>query len=250
MTLAGIPMHDLALALCILVGAVLYSSVGHAGASAYIAMMALFGVPAPTMKPTALTLNLLVATLASARYLRAGQFRWRLLWPFLITAVPASFMGGMISLPPHVYRPLVGVVLWFSAYRMFRPQALKSNDDIHDPPIVPALGIGALLGLLAGITGTGGGIFLSPVLLLMGWSPVKTSSGVVAIFIFANSAAGLLGNFSSVQDLPPQLPLFGAAALIGGGLGTGFGIRLDAKVIARILGIVLVIAGAKMIGVY
>lgn len=233
-----------------MVGAILYSSVGHAGASAYIALMALFGVPAATMKPTALTLNMLVAALASARYLRAGQFRWRVLWPFMLTAVPAAFIGGVISLPPHVYRPLVGVVLWFSAYRLLRPQIAHARGEPQDPPVATALAAGALIGLLSGITGTGGGIFLSPVLLLFNWSPVKTASGVVALFIFANSAAGLLGNLSSVQNLPPQLPLFGAAALIGGVVGTSLGIRLNAKVITKLLGAVLVIAGAKMIGVY
>lgn len=243
-------LHDLLLALLIGLGAALYSSVGHAGASAYIALMALFGVPAATMRPTALTLNVIVATLTSGRYLRAGLFRWRVLWPFLITAVPMAFVGGSISLPSDVYRPLVGLVLWFSALRLFWPTRLRAETEPRDPPIVIAMLAGVLIGLLSGLTGTGGGIFLSPILLFMRWSPIKHASGVAAVFILANSIAGLAGNLSAVQNLPPQLPLFAIAALAGGLVGTTFGIRLNAAVLTKCLGVVLVIAGAKMIGVY
>lgn len=248
--MAGLPLHDLALALCILLGALLYSSVGHAGASAYIALMALFGVPAATMRPTALSLNIVVATLASFRFLRAGLFRWRVLWPFLITAVPASFIGGMIRIPPETYRPMVGIVLLLSAARMVWPQSDKPAVEPRDPPVPLGMAIGTVIGLLSGMTGTGGGIFLSPVLLLANWAPIKTTSGVVAVFILANSAAGLLGNVSAMQHLPAQLPLFAGAALVGGLIGTSLGIRLQSRVITRLLAMVLVIAGTKMLGLY
>lgn len=243
-------LHDVLLALLIAVGAALYSSVGHAGASAYIALMALFGVPAATMRPTALTLNVIVASLASARYLRAGLFRWRVLWPFLVTAVPMAFVGGTIVLPSDIYRPLVGIVLWLSALRLLWPVQLRAETEHRDPPIVLGLMAGAVIGLLSGLTGTGGGIFLSPILLFMQWSPVKPASGVAAVFILANSIAGLAGNLSAVQNLPAQLPLYAGAALAGGILGTTLGIRLNAAILTRALGVVLVIAGAKMIGVY
>lgn len=243
-------LHDVLLALLIAVGAALYSSVGHAGASAYIALMALFGVPAATMRPTALTLNVIVASLASARYLRAGLFRWRVLWPFLVTAVPMAFVGGAIILPSDIYRPLVGIVLWLSALRLLWPVQLRAETEHRDPPIVLGLLAGAVIGLLSGLTGTGGGIFLSPILLFMRWSPVKPASGVAAVFILANSIAGLAGNLSAVQNLPAQLPLYAGAALAGGILGTTLGIRLNAAILTRALGVVLVIAGAKMIGVY
>ena len=248
--MAGMPLHDLALALCIFLGAALYSSVGHAGASAYIALMALFGVPAAVMRPTALALNVIVASFGSFRYLRAGLFRWRILWPFLLTAVPGAFVGGMIHLPPEVYRPVVGVVLWLSAVRLFWQGPQEQRAEPSDPPIVLALAGGALIGLLSGMTGTGGGIFLSPLLLLMNWSPVKTASGVVSVFILANSVSGLLGNASSVQNLPAQLPLFAGAALLGALIGTTAGIRLHSRAISVLLGVVLIVAGAKMIGVY
>lgn len=243
-------LQDWLLALCIMVGAVLYSSVGHAGASAYIAIMALFGVPTAVMRPTALALNVIVASLASFRFTRAGLFRWRVLWPFLVSAVPAAYVGGGIHLPSEIYRPMIGVVLWIAAFRLFRPAPLKAETQSKDPPIALALLAGAGIGLLAGLTGTGGGIFLSPLLLFMNWSPVKSASGVAAVFILLNSISGLLGNINAVGNLPPQLPLFAAAALVGGLIGTTMGIRLATDRITKLLGVVLVIAGAKMIGVY
>jgi uncharacterized protein len=241
---------DLPLALAILIGAALYSSVGHAGASAYIAIMALWGVAPEAMRPTALTLNILVASLASFRFARAGLFRWRVLWPFLVTAVPMAFVGGGIVLPGNVYRPVVGVVLWLSAARLFLPQRLRAETDPHDPPVLPALATGAAVGLLSGLTGTGGGIFLSPVLLFFAWTRPKTASGVAAVFILCNSIAGLAGNWQAVGNLPSSLPLLAAAALIGGVIGTTAGIRLPARFVTRSLGLVLLVAGAKMIGVY
>ena len=194
------PETDLLLAVAILIGATLYSSVGHGGSSAYIAIMALFGVPAAMMRPTALVLNLVVSSLASVRYIRAGQFRWRTLWPFLLGALPMAYIGGGIVLPGHVYRPLLGVILWLSAARLLWPRELKAVTAWRDPAIPAAIVAGAGIGMLSGLTGTGGGIFLSPLLLFMAWSEPKAASGVVAVFIFANSAAGLLGNLQSLQE--------------------------------------------------
>src|SRR5688572_17418610 len=159
--------------------AMLYSSVGHAGASAYLALMALFGLPPAVMRPTALVLNILVASFTSLRYAKAGQFRWRTLWPFLIGALPFAVMGGAIKLPGDFYRPLVGIVLWIAAARLLWPRELKAAAEPRDPPVLLSALIGAGIGLLAGLTGTGGGIFLSPVLLFLGWSNPKTASGVV-----------------------------------------------------------------------
>lgn len=248
--LDAITTTDLLLALCMMFGAALYSSVGHAGASSYIALMALFGVPAAVMRPTALVLNIIVATLASTRFMRAGLFRWRTLWPFLLGALPLAFLGGAIQLPSHLYRPIVGVVLLCSAARLLWPRELKAATDWHDPPIWLAILCGAGIGLLSGLTGTGGGIFLSPLLLFLAWSAPKPASGVAAVFILFNSVSGLLGNLSSVQSLPPQLPLYAGAVVIGGLVGTTLGIRLATPLILRCLGLVLVVAGAKLIGVY
>ena len=238
----------LALAACIFVAATLYSSVGHAGASAYIALMALFGIEAAVMRPTALALNVIVASLASFRFARAGLFRWRTLWPFLVTALPMAYLGGTIELPSEIYRPLVGAVLWLSAARLLWPRPLKVEQESSDPPLHFALPAGAGIGLLAGLTGTGGGIFLSPLLLFMAWAPTRTVSGVAAVFVLANSVSGLAGQAASLGSLPAELPLFAAAALAGGLLGTTLGIRLPQRAILTTLGLVLIVAGAKLIG--
>ena len=243
--------YEILIALCMFAGAALYTTVGHAGASAYIAIMALFGLAPEVMRPTALVLNILVALYASWRYTSAGLFRWRTLWPVLIGAMPMAFVGGSIQLPGQYYRPLIGVVLLFAATRLIWPSASAVNQPVKDTPIAWGIPCGILIGLLSGLTGTGGGIFLSPLILFMGWSDTRTASGVAAVFILCNSVAGLMGNFASVRALPPELPLFAAAALGGAVIGTMLGIKRFANAtILKALGLVLAIAGAKMIGVY
>ena len=241
---------DLWLALCMALAAMLYSSVGHAGASAYIALMALFGIEATVMRPTALVLNIIVGSLASFRFVKAGLFRWRALWPFLVTAIPMALLGGTIHLPSEIYRPLVGAVLWISAIRLLWPVELKVQRESSDPPLLFALPAGAAIGLLAGLTGTGGGIFLSPLLLFMAWAPTRQASGVAAVFVLCNSLAGLGGQVASLGSLPDALPLYAGAVLIGGIAGTTLGIRVPTPIILKLLAAVLVIAGAKLIGIY
>jgi uncharacterized membrane protein YfcA len=229
-------------------GAALYTSVGHAGASAYLALMALFGLPPAVMRPTALVLNILVASFTSLRYLKAGLFRWRALWPFLIGALPFAALGGALQLPGDLYKPVVGVILWIAAARMLWPREVKAAADPRDPPVILAVLIGAGIGLLSGLTGTGGGIFLSPVLLFLGWSNPKIASGVAAVFILCNSIAGLGGNIASVQELPSSLPLYAGSALAGAVVGTTLGIKFETTLIMKALGLVLMIAGFKLIG--
>jgi uncharacterized protein len=238
------------LAVCMCAGAALYTSVGHAGASAYIALMALFGVAPAIMRPTALALNILVAGFTSFRYLRAGLFRWRTLWPFLIGAMPFAVVGGAVQLPGHFYRPLVGVILIIAGVRFLWPKELTTKQNPHDPPIIGGVVFGALVGLLSGLTGTGGGIFLSPILLFAGWSDTRMASGVAAVFILCNSIAGLLGNVAIVKSLPADLPIYAVAVLVGAIIGTTFGIKFAVPVILKALGAVLVIAGCKLVGVY
>jgi uncharacterized protein len=240
----------LLLAACMCLGAVLYTSVGHAGASAYIALMALFGVAPAVMRPTALALNILVASFTSFRYLHAGMFRWRTLWPFLLGAVPFAAAGGAIQLPGAYYRPIVGVVLLIGAARLLWPADLATNREPRDPPIWAGVVCGAGIGFLAGLTGTGGGIFLSPLLLFMGWSATEPASGVAIVFILCNSVAGLLGNIAIVKSLPPDLWVYAIAVAAGAILGTTWGIHWQPSMILKALGIVLVIAGLKLIGVY
>lgn len=237
------------LSLLILLAAALYSSVGHAGASGYLAAMALFGLAPATMKPTALCLNILVATIATFRFYRAGCFSWSLFWPFAVASIPLAFIGGAITLPTTVYKQIVGITLLYAAVRLFlftREQAEAAAT--RTMPFVAAILLGALIGFLSGLTGVGGGIFLSPLLLLAGWADTRRTAGVSAAFILVNSIAGLAGNFSNVQALPRALPYFAAAAVVGGIVGSEFGSRRLASVtIRRLLAIVLVVAGLKMI---
>ncbi len=239
------------LTFCLFAAAALYTSVGHAGASAYIAAMALFGIAPPVMRPTALVLNILVSLFASVRYYRAGLFRWRGFWPFAAGALPLAAIGGALQLPGQYYRPLVGVLLLAAAARLLWPRALRKSPETTDVPVAHGVAIGGAIGLLSGLTGTGGGIFLSPILLFMGWSETRAASGIAAVFILCNSVAGLLGNISSVKALPAGLPWFAAAVLLGAVAGTQFGIVTLAKEgVVKALGLVLIVAGIKLIGVY
>ena len=240
-------VHTLLIAGCLFLGAILYTSVGHAGASAYIAVMTLFDLPPLVIKPTALTLNIFVSSYTSFRYIKNNFFNKSLFLFLILGSVPAAFIGGRINLPSHVYKPIIGVLLLLSGVR-FLVQALQS-DKAHREVVKPlAIFIGACVGLLSGITGTGGGIFLSPLIIWLGWVSVKQASGTVAAFIFVNSIAGLLGNFQSTSSLPNELPVFLVAVLLGAFIGTRFGIsRFSSVGIKRALGFVLLIAGAKFL---
>jgi uncharacterized membrane protein YfcA len=242
--------HILLLSLLILFAAALYSSVGHGGASAYLAAMALFSLAPGVMKPTALCLNLLVASLTTFRFYRAGYFSWRTFLPFAAASVPFAFLGGALTIPTNVYKQIVGVVLLFAAVRLFLHTRSKSdaNADARTPPLWLAAMLGAGIGFLSGLTGVGGGIFLSPLLLLMRWADVRRTAGVSAAFILVNSAAGLLGNVASVKSLPAAIPYLAVAALVGGLVGSELGSRrLPSPAIRRLLALVLVIAGVKLI---
>jgi len=242
--------EEITLAVLIFIAAIIYSSVGHAGASGYLAAMALFGLSSEVMRPTALALNVLVASLATYRYTRAKQNDWRLLIPFVIASMPAAFIGGMIHVPSALYKPLIGVVLLFSAFHLVRTASKSKQEDrvIRPPSLTAAFATGGGLGLLAGLSGTGGGIFLSPLLLFMGWSATRNVSGIAASFILVNSISGLLGNVSSIHALPSALPFWAAAALFGGLIGTQLGTRtLTISGIRYMLALVLIIAGRKMI---
>jgi uncharacterized membrane protein YfcA len=237
-----------ALALLFALGAALYSSVGHGGASAYIAAMALFSIAPETMKPTALALNLLVAGFGAWRYWRRGLCNWKLLLAFAATAFPAAFIGGAIHLPAIYYKPLIGILLWIAALRLLWKPTATAGQAVHAPALWISLPAGAVLGLLAGLTGTGGGIFLSPLIILNAWEEPRHTSGVVAAFIFLNSAAGLAGNAASVGHLPHELPIFLGSVFAGALIGTWLGVeRLPRPWLLRTLAAVLTIAGAKLL---
>jgi uncharacterized membrane protein YfcA len=236
------------LAAAIFLMAALYSSVGHAGASGYLAAMALVGLAPSVMKPTALTLNILVALIATVQFYRSGYFSWRIFLPFAAGSIPFAFVGGALTLPSHIYQRVVGAVLLFAAYRLWAHARAQANAEARPAPLPVAVGLGAGIGLLSGVTGVGGGIFLSPVLLIAGWAETRQASGVAAAFILVNSIAGLAGHLASVRDVPDSIYLWGAAAVLGGVLGTELGRRrLPTVTLRRVLASVLVIAGLKML---
>jgi len=232
----------------LLLAALLYSSVGHAGASGYLAAMALVGISPAVMKPTALALNILVAVIATFKFYRVGSFSWRIFIPLAVSAVPLAYLGGTLSLPAHLYKPLVGVVLIYAAWRSFHTASGASSYEVRDPSMPILLVSGAALGFLSGLTGVGGGIFLSPLLLFFRWAPVKVISGVAAAFILVNSIAGILGVMSASTEFHPALPLWGLVVVVGGYIGAEYGSRrLGNPAIQRLLALVLLVAGAKMI---
>ncbi len=231
-----------------LLTALLYASVGHAGASGYLTAMALLGVAPATMRPTALVLNVLVASIAAFKFYRAGAFSWALFWPFAITSIPLAFIGGGVTLPTNAYKVVVGLILIYAAYRMFRSTHAVTPEIITSPPPILALLSGAGIGLLSGLTGTGGGIFLSPLLLFMHWAKPRQASGVSAVFILVNSVAGLLGQPTSLSSLPEVLPLWLIAVAIGGWIGADYGSkRWGNHQVRYALAVVMVIAGLKLI---
>ncbi|MGH8692373.1 MAG: sulfite exporter TauE/SafE family protein [Burkholderiales bacterium] len=227
-----------------------YASVGHGGASAYIAAMALAGIAPQEMRPVALLLNVVVSSLATYKFWRAGYFRWRLFWPFAVVSIPMAYLGGAITLPGQAYKILVGVVLLYAAVQLWRSG--RSGDEmraLREPPLGWAMAIGAAMGLLAGLTGVGGGIFLSPLLLMLGWAGTKQTSAVAAPFILVNSIAGLAAVLvAKGAGLPGYVWILAPAVLVGGWLGAEYGSRRFANpVVRRVLAVVLALAGSKMV---
>jgi len=233
--------------------AILYSSVGHAGASGYLAAMAIVtAMPQEEMKAVALTLNIFVGAIGSWHFIRAGHFDWRTFWPFAVCAVPLAFVGGLWKLPPMIFKPLIGLVLLYAAivlamkvWRAGRSGVVAASP--HMPPLPTAMTVGGGLGLLAGLTGTGGGIFLSPLLLLTNWATPQRTAAVSVVFVLVNSIAGLGGVISEGPNLPEALPIYIVTAVAGGLIGSGLGARkLPGDGIRLLLALVLIIASVKM----
>jgi uncharacterized membrane protein YfcA len=244
------PTILLLLAAAMLVASFVYASVGHGGASAYIAAMALAGVAPAEMRPIALALNIVVSSLAAYKFWRAGHFRWRLFWPFAAVSIPFAYLGGAITLPGNLYKIVVGVVLVYAAWQLWRSgRAGEEMKALREPAVPLAMAIGAAMGLLSGLTGVGGGIFLSPLLLMFGWAGTKQTSAVAAPFILVNSVAGLAAGFvAGSAALPQSTWALAAAVLVGGWLGAEYGSRRFANpVVRRVLAVVLAVAGSKMV---
>jgi uncharacterized protein len=240
------PLEFGALGLLVLAAAILYSSGGHAGASAYLAAMALFSVSASVMKPTALVMNILVAMVGVARFSRARAVPWPIVGALLLGSMPAAFLGGRIQLPSRAYLPLLGALLVLAAGRLWLPE--KPGTRRAPPPFGWLVLLGAALGFLAGLTGIGGGVFLTPILILTGWEEPRRTAGAAVVFILLNSIAGFLGHLSGARLVPPQAGILAAIAVGGALLGTYIGVhRLNALALRRVNAVVLVISGVKLL---
>jgi len=232
------------LLLFVAVAAILYSSVGHGGASGYLAAMALFGLEPAMMKPAALTMNIFVTVLVLWRM--TGPFNWRLFMPFAVASVPMAFIGGAYTINSSAYRVMVGLALLLAMWRLLWEG--DDSDRIQRPVLWVALLVGAVLGLVSGLTGVGGGIFLSPLLLLFHWTSMRGSVAIAAAFILLNSIAGLAGYASTATHWPTGIPVLVVAAMLGALIGTELGTRRLAPAhLRKVLAVVLVVAGAKMI---
>jgi len=239
-------MIEAGIIFAILFVAILYSSVGHGGASGYLAVMAFLSVMPEITRPTALVLNIFVASIAAVQFYRRGHFSWRIFLPFAIGSVPFAFIGGMIRLPFTAYKIVLGLVLLAAAFRL--AWKLKTEKEITAPPIWLSLVVGAIIGLLSGLVGVGGGIFLTPVLLLMGWSETKQAAGISAMFILVNSISGLAGTYLQVIKLPGNVWIWVIAAIAGGLIGSTLGSKkFDSLTLRRLLAVVLLFAGVKLI---
>lgn len=236
------------LAALFFVAAALYSSVGHAGASAYLAAMILVGVPPAIMKPTAFTLNILVASLVGWRFARAGYLRLKIFWPVVILSIPATLIGTRLPVAPAVFKAGLAMALALGAGRL----AMARDDGpalVKIPFSIPgAMLAGGLIGLLSGLTGTGGGIFLSPLYLLLGWAPVREVAAISAFFILANSLAGLAGTLSASQPPPLAILLWLPTVALGGWVGSSLGLgRLAPLALRRLLAVVMLVASLKLL---
>jgi uncharacterized protein len=228
--------------------ALLYSCVGHAGASGYIAVLTLFSFGASVIRPTVLLLNILVASIATYQFWRAGHFSWRIFWPFAALSVPFAFLGGYLLIPAHTFKLIVGIVLLISALRLFWTNKLADQKPASAATLTVSLPVGAAIGFLSGITSTGGGIFLTPLLLFFRWAKTKPAAATSALFVLVNSVSGLLGYFSNRQPLPPLAWPLAVAAILGGIIGSQMGSRhLPSRIIYICLASVLTIAGLKLI---
>jgi uncharacterized membrane protein YfcA len=230
----------------VVAAALLYSSGGHAGASAYLALMAFFSAAPAVMRPTALVMNIAVAAIGSTRFIRAGAVPWYLLRPLCLGSIPAAFLGGRMKLSPGTYLLVLGAVLLAAAcFLWLRPRSSSVKRPPHRGWLVA---IGAALGFVAGLTGIGGGIFLSALLILTAWEEPRRTSGAAAVFILVNSVLGLLGQLSSLARVPSQAALLTMAAVCGGLVGSWLGVhRLQPLMLRRIHAVVLVISGAKLL---
>lgn len=239
------------LGLLFFITALLYASVGLGGGSGYLAVMGLWGVPPEMIRPTALSMNVLVAAIGTYKHVRAGNFSPRLFWPIALTSIPFAFLGGRLVLPEALYRSVVGMVLLYTAVRLWRSASQQEAESSPNTAVLPwwtAVAAGGAIGLLSGLVGIGGGTFLGPFLLLAGWANTRQTMSITAAFVLVNSLAGLAGNLTTINALPAQIPTWLVVVGIGGWLGAELGSKkLNPITLRRLLAFVLFLAGARML---
>jgi len=244
--LAGELIQSPLLLILLVIVAFLYASVGHGGASGYLALMSLFAFPVTFMKPTALVLNILVSAISFYFYYREKKFEWKLFYPFAITSIPFSFLGGLITIETRLYKIILATVLLFGVARLIGLFG-KQKGELKSVNMPLALFIGAAIGFLSGLIGIGGGIILSPVILLLHWGDMKKTAAVSALFIFVNSISGLFGFLSKGGTLPGSSLSLIAVVSIGGILGGYFGSKqMNTQALRNVLAAVLLIPILKL----
>jgi len=227
--------------------AFLYASVGHGGASGYLALMALFSITPEVMKPTALLLNLFVSMVSFVQFYRGGHFNWKLFWPFVVTSIPLAFLGGSVSVDGTIYKQILGLLLIIPIVRFLFFSNIKV-DEVRKPNIILSLLIGGVIGFLSGLIGIGGGIILSPVLLLLKWSDMKQTAAISALFIFVNSLSGLAGQLQKGIIFSTDMYVYVAVAFAGGICGAYFGsIKFKHSILKNLLAVVLMVAAWKLL---
>jgi uncharacterized membrane protein YfcA len=229
--------------------AVVYSSVGHAGSSGYLAIMALLSFAPETIKPTSLILNIVVATIASYKYIKANYFDKRIFLILIVTSLPTAFIGGYLTISPKYFKLVAGLFLILaSGLLLFREYSKKNNSELVKMPIKWGLAIGSIIGIISGLIGVGGGIFLSPIIITAKWTNVKNASGIAALFILLNSISGLAGHLTAINQVDSNIIYWIIAVIIGGLTGSYLGtVKLQNKIIIAGLFIVLLTAGLKFV---
>lgn len=228
--------------------ALLYSSIGHGGASGYILVMLLFGFAPAEIRPTVLIANIMVSSIAATQFYRAGYFPWSIFWKFAIASVPFAYVGGSLTLTSESYKMIAGIVLCFSALRLMISRTERLSRAVRAPSTPAFLMSGAAIGFISGLIGIGGGVFLSPLVILAGWAGLRETSAIAALFVLINSVSGLLGQMNSFQGLPPVCLIIVGAAIAAGFLGSMLGSkRLPLAALRSALSFVLLIAAWKLI---
>lgn len=227
--------------------AFLYSSVGHGGASGYLALMAIFSIAPDVMKPTALLLNLFVSFTSFIQFYRGKHFNWKLFLPFAITSVPMAYVGGLLTVDDSIYKKLLGILLIIPIVRFLFFANIKV-EELRKSNFILSLLIGAAIGFLSGLIGIGGGIILSPVLLLLKWSDMKQTAAISALFIFVNSLSGLAGQLTKGIHFSSDMYAYVAVAFAGGICGAYFGsLKFKSTILKYMLSIVLIVAAFKLL---